>query len=128
MTAVKRYANGTNQYHMCGDVTSRLLFAAPPEVYVWTRNANVDTNIILMCLATGFSSTDTVLQIKRGDRVLTERDGVQSSGVRPNHDDTFQRQHWVEVLKSDEARYSCEVTHAPSGHQVQKVWGKKLLL
>lgn len=95
-------------------------------MYVGSRAANVQTNVVLTCMATGFSSVNTVLQIKRDGRVLTRADGVQCSGVRPNGDGTFQQRDQVEVPKNDESKYTCEVTHGSSGLHVVKVWGKKL--
>lgn len=97
-------------------------------MYVFSRDANVQTNIMLACMATGFSSINTIIQIKRDGRVLTKEDGVQSSGVRPNGDDTFQRRDHVEIPKNDESKYTCEVTHHSSGLHMEQVWGKKLLL
>lgn len=102
-----------------------LLFAAPPEVYTFTKDARVETNTILMCMATGFLSEDTVVQIKRDGRVLTTMDGFISKEVLPNEDETFQRTVHVEVLKSDESIYTCEVIDAAVGHQIAKIWGKK---
>lgn len=116
---------------MCGDkyeLTSRFLCPAPPEVYVFARNTKVETNVVLTCLATGFYPKDIILQIKRNSRVLMIEDGVISSGVRPNEDQTYQRRDSVEILRSDLATYTCEVTHPESGLHVVKVWGKKPFL
>lgn len=60
-------------------------------------------------MATGFSSINTIIKIKRDGRVLTNGDGVQSSGIRPNGDGTFQQKDHVEIPKSDESKYTCEV-------------------
>uniref|UniRef100_A0A3B3TZA2 Immunoglobulin C1-set domain-containing protein n=1 Tax=Poecilia latipinna TaxID=48699 RepID=A0A3B3TZA2_9TELE len=81
------------------------------KVHVFTREAKVETNTILMCQATGFYAKDIILHIKRNGRILTKDDGVQTDGVHPNNDNTFQRTDHVEVLKSDVAEYSCEVIH-----------------
>ncbi|XP_047461035.1 H-2 class I histocompatibility antigen, Q10 alpha chain-like isoform X6 [Mugil cephalus] len=96
--------------------------ASPPEVFVFVRNAKVETNVILMCLATGFYPKDIVLNIKRNSRILTREDGVVTSGVRPNEDDTFQRRDSVEIKASDTSHYSCEVIHAASGMNVKNSW------
>uniref|UniRef100_A0A3Q3QY96 Immunoglobulin C1-set domain-containing protein n=1 Tax=Monopterus albus TaxID=43700 RepID=A0A3Q3QY96_MONAL len=72
---------------------------------------HVETNVILTCLATGFYPKDIILRIRRNDRILTEEDGLFSSGVRPNEDETFQRKDSVEILRSDISTYSCEVIH-----------------
>ncbi|XP_041810631.1 class I histocompatibility antigen, F10 alpha chain-like isoform X1 [Chelmon rostratus] len=96
--------------------------ASPPEVHVFGHNAKVKTNVILTCLATGFYPQDIELWIKRDGSILTKEDGVHSSGVRPNEDDTYQRRDHVEILKSDKSRYTCEVNHRASGLHVEKEW------
>uniref|UniRef100_A0A668TFC4 Ig-like domain-containing protein n=1 Tax=Oreochromis aureus TaxID=47969 RepID=A0A668TFC4_OREAU len=63
--------------------------------------------------------------IRRNGRVLTADDGLQSSGVLPNDDETFQRREYVEVLKSDVSVFSCEVTHKATNEHALKDWGKK---
>ncbi|XP_042362398.1 H-2 class I histocompatibility antigen, Q10 alpha chain-like [Plectropomus leopardus] len=104
----------------------RLKTAPPPKVFVFTKTTNVKTNVMLTCLATGFYPKDVVLRIKRNGRILTEDDGVMSSGVRPNEDDTFQRRDSVEILRSDVSTFTCEVVHDASGVHVLRVWDNKL--
>lgn len=105
----------------------RFCLPVQPDVYVFSRAANVQTNILLTCMATGFSSINTIIRIKRDGRVLTKEDGVQSSGVRPNGDGTFQQRDHVEIPKSDESNYTCEVIHESSGLHVEQLWGKTLV-
>ncbi|XP_069024782.1 H-2 class I histocompatibility antigen, Q10 alpha chain-like isoform X1 [Embiotoca jacksoni] len=101
---------------------SQMKKASPPDVYVFSMEAKVKNNLVLSCLATGFYPKDIVLKITRNHRVLTREDGLMSTGVRPNEDDTFQRRDSVEILKSDLSTYSCEIIHAASGLNVTKVW------
>ncbi|XP_073318915.1 patr class I histocompatibility antigen, alpha chain G-like [Pagrus major] len=96
--------------------------ASEPEVYVFARDTKVETNILLTCLATGFYPQDIILWIKRDGRKLYREDGLWTSGVRPNEDDTFQRRDSVEILRKDKARYTCEVIHEASGMNVKKEW------
>ncbi|XP_037548971.1 BOLA class I histocompatibility antigen, alpha chain BL3-7 [Nematolebias whitei] len=96
--------------------------ASPPEVFLYSQKSTVDTNIILTCLATGFYPKDISLHIKRNDHVLTKEDGVETFGVRPNEDDTFQRKDRVEILKSDVSIYTCEIIHKASNMFVEKNW------
>lgn len=103
-------------------------FPAKPDLYVFATGARVPTNMVLKCMATGFSSRNSVLQIKLGGRVLTREDGVDSTDVLPNGDGTFQITHSVEILKSDQSDYTCELSHPPSSLHVRKVWGKNLSL
>ncbi|XP_017289352.1 H-2 class I histocompatibility antigen, Q10 alpha chain isoform X2 [Kryptolebias marmoratus] len=97
--------------------------ASPPEVLLYSKKSQTETNIILKCLATGFLPKDITLRIKKNGRTLTKEDGVKTSGVRPNHDDTFQRKDHVEILKSDSSTYTCEVIHPGSNVHVEKTWG-----
>ncbi|XP_051246887.1 H-2 class I histocompatibility antigen, alpha chain-like isoform X1 [Dicentrarchus labrax] len=96
--------------------------ASPPEVHMYTKSSRVETNVFMVCWATGFLPKDIVLNIKRDGRVLDAMDGVMTSGVRPNGDETYQRVDKVEILKSDQAKYTCEVYHPASGLRVEDVW------
>uniref|UniRef100_A0A3Q3WUD1 Uncharacterized protein n=1 Tax=Mola mola TaxID=94237 RepID=A0A3Q3WUD1_MOLML len=77
-----------------------------PDVFLFAGKSKVEENIILTCMATGFSSLHTVLQMKRNGHILSKEDGVESSGVRPNGDDTYQIRDHVEIFKSDESTYT----------------------
>nr|UQW61350.1 MHC class I antigen [Sebastes schlegelii] len=92
--------------------------ASPPKVFVYTKKAKVEKNVILVCLATGFYPKDIILQIKRNGRILHREDGVTTSGTRPNGDGTFQKRDHVEILKSDVSTYTCEVRHDATGVHV----------
>lgn len=95
---------------------------SPPEVFVFAKKAKVETNLILTCLATGFYPKDIIMRIRRNGRVLTADDGLTSSEVLPNNDETFQRRDHVEILKSDLSKFSCEVVHEATGVNVTKTW------
>uniref|UniRef100_A0A3B4ZZ45 HLA class I histocompatibility antigen, B-40 alpha chain-like n=1 Tax=Stegastes partitus TaxID=144197 RepID=A0A3B4ZZ45_9TELE len=95
---------------------------APPEVFVYTSKSKVETNVVLNCMATGFYPKDIILQIKQNGRVLEKLDGVESSGVRPNDDDTFQRKDHVEILKTDVLTYSCRIIHKASDIDIEHLW------
>ncbi|KAM3596673.1 uncharacterized protein V6R79_018786 [Siganus canaliculatus] len=99
----------------------------PPEVYVFAKDGRLKENVVLTCFATGFLPKEIELLIKRDGRILTMDDGVRSSGSRPNDDETYQRKDWVEILKSDKSRYSCEVIHAASAVQVETYWDHKIV-
>ncbi|XP_039675726.1 H-2 class I histocompatibility antigen, Q10 alpha chain-like isoform X2 [Perca fluviatilis] len=104
----------------------QLTEAIPPKVHLFTRNTKVEANILLTCLATGFLPKEITLHMKRNGRVLTPADGVVSSGVRPNGDETYQRRDSVEILRSDLSTYTCEVNHPASKVHVEKEWDHKL--
>ncbi|KAK2830872.1 hypothetical protein Q5P01_018803 [Channa striata] len=73
-----------------------------------------------------FYPKDIVLYIRRNGRALTPEDGLITSGVRPNHDDTYQRRDSVEILRSDVSTYTCEVIHRATNVYVNEVWDQKL--
>lgn len=98
--------------------------AASPEVYMFAKDTTVETNVMLTCLATGFYPKDITLQIKKKGRVVTIEDGLVSSGVRPNGDDTFQRRDSVEISRNKLSDYTCEVIHMGTLIQVDRNWGK----
>uniref|UniRef100_A0A3Q2DMK3 Ig-like domain-containing protein n=1 Tax=Cyprinodon variegatus TaxID=28743 RepID=A0A3Q2DMK3_CYPVA len=97
--------------------------ATKPTVHMFTRKAKTESNIILTCLATGFYPKDIIMNIRRNGRVLNKDDGLQTSGVLPNDDDTFQQKLHVEILKSDVSTYTCEVNHPASHWDVEEKWG-----
>lgn len=103
-------------------------FPAKPDLYLFATGAKVPTNMLLTCMATGFTPTNAVLQIKLGGRVLTSVDGVNSSDILPNGDGTFQITHTVEILRSDNSDYYCTLSHPPSNLHVEMFWGKNLCL
>uniref|UniRef100_A0A3Q0R3G4 Ig-like domain-containing protein n=1 Tax=Amphilophus citrinellus TaxID=61819 RepID=A0A3Q0R3G4_AMPCI len=115
---MKEYAKGYLEYE-CIDWLSKFVTydmkqqerASPPEVFLFAKKAKVETNLILTCLTTGFYLKDIIMRIKRNGRVLTINDGLISSGVLPNNDETFQRRDQIEILKSDLSEFSCEVIH-----------------
>ncbi|KAM4539398.1 class I histocompatibility antigen, F10 alpha chain-like [Odontesthes bonariensis] len=104
----------------------QLQSASAPDVYLYAKNAKLDSNIVLTCLATGFYPKDIIMRIKRDGRVLTRMDGLHVGQVLPNEDDTFQRKDHVEILKTDLSTYTCEVIHTPSNLDVEKKWDHKL--
>ncbi|KAF3706990.1 H-2 class I histocompatibility antigen, L-D alpha chain Precursor [Channa argus] len=100
--------------------------ASPPNVYVFAKNTKIETNVLLTCMATGFYPKDIILYIRRNGRALTQEDGLISSGVLPNDDDTYQRRDSVEILRSDVSTYTCEIIHRATGVYVTEVWDQKL--
>uniref|UniRef100_A0A3Q4GK62 MHC class I-like antigen recognition-like domain-containing protein n=1 Tax=Neolamprologus brichardi TaxID=32507 RepID=A0A3Q4GK62_NEOBR len=78
----------------CGQ--QQLRNTSAPEVYAIKKEAKVKTNITLICLVTGFYQKDIIMRIKRNEYILTEKDGLISSGVVPNGDETSQRSDHVE--------------------------------
>ncbi|KAG7999806.1 NLR family CARD domain-containing protein 3 [Nibea albiflora] len=100
--------------------------AVRPKVHLFTKTSRVQSTVILTCLATGFYPKDIDLFIKRDGRILTTEDGVETSDVRPNEDDTYQRRDQVEILKSDMSKYTCHVIHRASNVDIEAEWDRRL--
>ncbi|XP_029976111.1 H-2 class I histocompatibility antigen, Q10 alpha chain-like [Salarias fasciatus] len=100
--------------------------AKPPEVFIYATPSKKPDNLVLRCMATGFYPKDIVLQIKRNGRVLEPADGLETTGVRPNEDDTFQQRDWVEILKSDQSDYTCRIFHEATGFDNETRWDRTL--
>ncbi|XP_037329691.2 BOLA class I histocompatibility antigen, alpha chain BL3-6-like [Pungitius pungitius] len=96
--------------------------AKKPNVRLFATNAKKDAHAVLTCFATGFYPKDITLLVRRNGRVLSKEDGVESSGSRPNGDGTFQRRDSVEILKTDESLYTCQVIHEESQVYVEEEW------
>ncbi|XP_078074029.1 LOW QUALITY PROTEIN: class I histocompatibility antigen, F10 alpha chain-like [Mustelus asterias] len=62
----------------------------------------------LSCAATGFYPQSIELKLRRGQAAADE----YSSGVRPNHDGTYQMEKQTDFEPSDPAKFSCVVDHA----------------
>ncbi|KAM8884363.1 popy class I histocompatibility antigen, alpha chain E-like isoform 3-T3 [Synchiropus picturatus] len=93
-----------------------------PELYIFSKKSVIAQNHVLTCLATGLPSKNVHLEIRRNNRVLDQTDGLNTSQLSPNHDETFQQRSYVELLRSDKASYSCHV----SKFNLQKTWDGKL--
>jgi len=73
------------------------VFSGPPKVHMFERkNTNDETKLKLTCLATGFYPKD-VMMIIRKYRMSLPDDEIESSGVRPNHDGSYQLRKSVEI-------------------------------
>ncbi|XP_055012889.1 class I histocompatibility antigen, Gogo-C*0203 alpha chain-like isoform X4 [Boleophthalmus pectinirostris] len=106
---------------------AQLIHAKPPDVYVFASPGRQKSSVRLNCLATGFYPPDIVLRLIRINgmqKILAEEDGVTSTGIRPNQDDTYQLRKSIEILRTDEAQYSCQVMHAATGVNIKKEWDR----
>uniref|UniRef100_A0A8C7X495 Immunoglobulin C1-set domain-containing protein n=1 Tax=Oryzias sinensis TaxID=183150 RepID=A0A8C7X495_9TELE len=135
VTALKDYTKGYLEKECMEWMRTFLKYSTEQEQVLSTASILVKfesfkkSNMVLTCFATGFLPKDISMEIKRDlegkSRVLSADDGLMSSGVRPNDDDTFQRRDHVEILKSDPASYSCRVVHKATNMDVEQAWGKK---
>uniref|UniRef100_A0A3B3C0I9 Immunoglobulin C1-set domain-containing protein n=1 Tax=Oryzias melastigma TaxID=30732 RepID=A0A3B3C0I9_ORYME len=102
-TLIRQWTSSLKEYN----INHYLLFfiTEPPEVFMFATRAKEKTNIVLTCVATGFYPKNITMEIKRNGRVLTADDGLLSTGVRPNDDDTLQRRDHVEILRTDSEHF-----------------------
>ncbi|RXN07198.1 MHC class I antigen [Labeo rohita] len=82
----------------------------PPNVHIFAKSSMSDRSMWkLTCLATGFYPKDTRLFIRKYRTSLPE-DETESTGIRPNHDGTFQLRKSAGIWEDAEAEYDCVVT------------------
>ncbi|RVE55447.1 hypothetical protein OJAV_G00236200 [Oryzias javanicus] len=135
VTALKDYTKGYLEKECMEWLNTFLVYTkqqlknvSPPEVFVFATPAKEKANILLTCFVTSFYPRDISLQIVRNGRVLSADDGLVSTGVRPNEDDTSQRRDHVEILRTDSAHYTCRVIHEATSSVVEKTWDHPLPL
>uniref|UniRef100_A0A673I9Z6 Ig-like domain-containing protein n=1 Tax=Sinocyclocheilus rhinocerous TaxID=307959 RepID=A0A673I9Z6_9TELE len=105
----KECVDWLNKFRDYGD--KELRKGSPPDVHVFAKRSTKDkTKLKLTCLATGFYPKDVILSIRKYRTSLSE-DEIESSGVRPNHDGTYQLRKSVDIPKDEKAEYDCFVFH-----------------
>ncbi|KAG5847786.1 hypothetical protein ANANG_G00129910 [Anguilla anguilla] len=82
---------------------------AQPTAAVLAKRSWDPGKVILTCLVSGFHCNNTTVEVYRDDDIITEEDGLLSSGIRPNGDGTCQLRKSLDISNSIEASYSCEV-------------------
>ncbi|XP_057210407.1 zinc-alpha-2-glycoprotein-like isoform X2 [Triplophysa rosa] len=98
---------------------------SPPEVHVFARRCTSDKNKLkLTCLATGFYPKDVTFMIRKYRTSLADNE-TESSGVRPNHDGTYQLRRSVNIMENEKADYDCFVTHSTLKQPEIKIWDGK---
>ncbi|XP_059415066.1 uncharacterized protein LOC132149684 isoform X1 [Carassius carassius] len=84
--------------------------ASPPDVRVFARKSSDESKLKLTCLATGFYSKDVTMTVRKNHTSVCEEE-VESTGIRPNHDGTFQLRKSVEINEDEKDEYDCFVSH-----------------
>ncbi|XP_055732306.1 H-2 class I histocompatibility antigen, L-D alpha chain-like [Salvelinus fontinalis] len=101
---------------------------SPPKVYAFAKKAKTAGHVRLTCMATGFYPRDVLMHIKKNGVPLTKHDGVQSTGVLPNDDDTYQIRMSVQIPEADKETYECYVGHGTLKEPFVVKWGKVWLI
>ncbi|XP_058626094.1 H-2 class I histocompatibility antigen, Q10 alpha chain-like [Onychostoma macrolepis] len=103
----KECVDWLNKFREYGD--EKLRNGTPPDVHVFERKST-KTKLKLTCMATGFYPRDVTLGIRKSRTSLPEEE-IESTGIRPNHDGSYQMRKSVEIQEDEEAEYDCYVTH-----------------
>ncbi|ROL45688.1 H-2 class I histocompatibility antigen, L-D alpha chain [Anabarilius grahami] len=119
----KECVDWLNKFREYGD--EELRNGSPPDVHVFAKKSTNDkTKLKLTCLATGFYPKDIMLKIRKYRSSLPE-DEVESTGVRPNHDGTFQLRKSVDIKEDEKAEYDCFVSHSTLKEPIIEKWDGK---
>ncbi|KAL1279101.1 hypothetical protein QQF64_025774 [Cirrhinus molitorella] len=81
-----------------------------PAKPVFVRIIRNRSKMKLTCMATGFYPKDVTLIIRKY-RISLPEDEIESTGIRPNHDGTFQMKKSVEIKEDEKDNYDCIVSH-----------------
>ncbi|RXN25233.1 MHC class I antigen [Labeo rohita] len=99
-----------------------LRHSSPPDVHTFAvRSLRHKTKLKLTCLATGFYPRDVTMTIRKYRTSLPE-DGTGSTGIRPNHDGTFQIKKSVEIEEGEISEYDCFVAHSTFKEPIINKW------
>ncbi|XP_067282316.1 zinc-alpha-2-glycoprotein-like [Pseudorasbora parva] len=84
---------------------------SPPDVHVFAKKSiRNKSKLNFTCLATGFFPKDVIMTIRKYGTSLPE-DEIEFSGIRPNHDGSFQMRKSVEIKEDGKDEYNCLMTH-----------------
>ncbi|KAK9978740.1 hypothetical protein ABG768_020479 [Culter alburnus] len=96
---------------------------SPPDVHMFIKKSTRDkTKLNLTCLATGFYPKDMMVTIRKTQTSLPEHE-TYSTGIRPNHDGSFQMRMSLEIKKEEKDEYYCNVTHRTLKEPIINIWG-----
>ncbi|XP_048014939.1 uncharacterized protein LOC125247597 isoform X1 [Megalobrama amblycephala] len=89
------------------------------------RYIKYKTRLKLTCMVTGFYHKDLMMNIRKYRASLPENE-IKSTGIRPNHDGSFQMKKSVEIKEGDErAVYYCWVLHKSLKEPIINIWDGK---
>uniref|UniRef100_A0A4W5PRX5 Ig-like domain-containing protein n=1 Tax=Hucho hucho TaxID=62062 RepID=A0A4W5PRX5_9TELE len=98
---------------------------SPPKIYAFAKKARTAGHVRLTCMVTGFYPKDVLMHIKKNGVPLTKHDGVQSAGVLPNDDETYQIRMSVQIPEADKETYECYVDHRTLKEPIVEKWDGK---
>ncbi|XP_026070498.1 H-2 class I histocompatibility antigen, Q10 alpha chain isoform X2 [Carassius auratus] len=121
----KECVDWLNKFREYGDEDLRK--SSPPKVYLFAKKSIKDKpKLKLTCLATGFYPKDVMLTLRKYRTPLPEND-TESTGIRPNHDETFQLEKSVFIQENEKAEYDCFVFHKTLSEPIIVRWDGKCI-
>ncbi|XP_067237144.1 uncharacterized protein [Chanodichthys erythropterus] len=107
------------------DNVPKLRNTSPPDVHMFAkRYIKYKTRLKLTCMATGFYHKNLMMKIRKYNTSLPEHE-TKSTGVRPNHDGSFQIRKSLEIKEGDErAVYYCLVSYKSLKEPIINIWGR----
>ncbi|XDV32818.1 hypothetical protein PO909_003527 [Leuciscus waleckii] len=121
----KECVDWLNKFREYGDEV--LKKGSPPKVHVFAKKFTRDkTKLKLTCMATGFYPKDVMMTIRKYRTSLPENE-IESTGIRPNHDGTFQLRKRVEIKEDEKAEYDCFVSHRTIKEPIIVKWDGKCI-
>ncbi|NP_001077014.1 major histocompatibility complex class I ZCA precursor [Danio rerio] len=121
----KECVDWLNKFREYGD--QELRDGSPPDVYVFARRIiSGKIKLKLTCMATGFYPKDMILTIRKYRTTLPDND-LDSSGVRPNQDGTFQLRKSTNIYEDEKAEYDCYVNHRTLKEPIIVRWNGEYL-
>uniref|UniRef100_A0A8C9SA63 Ig-like domain-containing protein n=1 Tax=Scleropages formosus TaxID=113540 RepID=A0A8C9SA63_SCLFO len=107
---LNQYTKGYLQKE-CMDCLSKFMYYGEADLRKHCEKSKISGKVFLHCLATGLHLKDVKLDLYRNGVVMTESDGLMSTGIRPNGLNPDQLRKSIEVSLSDNSVYKCEVDH-----------------
>ncbi|XP_051745301.1 H-2 class I histocompatibility antigen, Q10 alpha chain-like isoform X4 [Ctenopharyngodon idella] len=118
----KECVDWLNKFRVYGD--EELRNGSCPDVHIFVKKSIKDkTKLKLTCMATGFYAEDVMVFIRKNHTSLLE-DEIESTGIRPNHDGSFQMRKSVEIKEDEKADYDCFVSHKSIKEPIIVTWEK----
>ncbi|XP_051745736.1 H-2 class I histocompatibility antigen, Q10 alpha chain-like [Ctenopharyngodon idella] len=118
----KECVDWLNHFREYGD--EELRNGSCPDVHIFVKKSIKDkTKLKLTCMATGFYAEDVMVFIRKNHTSLLE-DEIESTGIRPNHDGSFQMRKSVEIKEDEKADYDCFVSHKSIKEPIIVTWEK----
>ncbi|KAK9958162.1 hypothetical protein ABG768_012336 [Culter alburnus] len=86
----------------------KFIMKSPSKAYLFVKASGSSVKQLLVCLATGFYPKHVQMEIRHNQTPLPDEQ-LNSDGIRPNADGSFQLMKSLEILPSETSQYQCVV-------------------